>query len=47
MNDVQSNDAKVNKTAMGLFTALTLTIALAYVIQLVKGEAGIGKFLSV
>lgn len=42
-----SNDARVNKTAMSLFTVLTLIIALAYVIQLVKGEAGPEKFIPV
>ncbi|MBR3643627.1 MAG: hypothetical protein IKN57_08975, partial [Parasporobacterium sp.] len=47
MNQEKSNAAYVNKTAMTLFTALTAIISIAYIIQLVKGEADMTKFLSV
>ena len=42
-----SNEERVNKTATVLFTILTVIIALAYVLQLVKGEAGLGLFLPI
>ena len=47
MNQEKSNAAQINKTAMTLFTALTSIICIAYIIQLVKGEADMTKFLSV
>ncbi len=47
MNQEQSNNAYVNKTAMTLFTSLTAIICIAYIIQLIKGEADMTKFLSV
>ena len=45
--NAKSKEANVNKTAMILFTILTSIIGVAYVIQLVKGEAGLNKFLPV
>ena len=47
MEKSKYNEAYVNKTGVILFTALTLIIALAYVIQFVKGEAGLGLFLPI
>ncbi len=47
MTEIRSNEARVNKTAMVLFTALTSIISVAYIIQLIKGEADMVKFLSV
>ncbi|MCR4788622.1 MAG: hypothetical protein K5888_08545 [Lachnospiraceae bacterium] len=47
MHPVQSKEARINKTAMILFTVLTSIISVAYIIQLVKGEASLSKFLFV
>lgn len=47
MENSRSNETIVNKTALILFTVLTSIISLAYVIQLIKGEAGLDKFLPV
>ncbi len=47
MENSRSNEAVVNKTALVLFTVLTSIISVAYIIQLVKGEAGMDKFLPV
>ena len=47
MTETRSNEARVNKTAMVLFTTLTSIISLAYIVQLIKGEADMVKFLSV
>ena len=47
MENSRSNEAVVNKTALVLFTVLTSIISLAYIVQLIKGEAGMGKFLPV
>lgn len=47
MENSRSNEAVANKTALVLFTVLTSIISLAYIIQLVKGEAGMDKFLPV
>ena len=47
MKKERSNETIANKTALVLFTVLTSIIALAYVIQLIKGEAGMEKFLPV
>ncbi len=47
MNKNRSAEAYVNRTVMVLFTVLTSIIAVAYVIQLIKGEADMVKFLSV
>ncbi|MCR4850581.1 MAG: hypothetical protein K5870_04895 [Lachnospiraceae bacterium] len=47
MTETRSNEARVNKTAMVLFTSLTSIICLAYIVQLIKGEADMVKFLSV
>ena len=47
MNNSKSQEAIVNKTAVVLFTILTSIIALAYVVQFIKGEAGLGLFLPV
>ena len=47
MNNNRSNEALVNRTAMTLFTVLTSIIAIAYVIQLTKGEIGTARFLLV
>ena len=47
MNEARSNEARINKTAMVLFTVLTSIISVAYIIQLIKGEAGMEKFLPV
>ena len=38
MEKTRSNEARVNKTAITLFTVLTGIIAVAYLIQLIKGE---------
>ncbi|MBQ8007269.1 MAG: hypothetical protein IJ245_06535, partial [Lachnospiraceae bacterium] len=40
MEKVRSQEEIVNKTAIVLFTVLTSIIAVAYLIQLIKGEAG-------
>ncbi|MCR5508175.1 MAG: hypothetical protein K6F34_05775 [Lachnospiraceae bacterium] len=45
MEKTKSNEALINKTAMILFTVLTSIIAVAYIIQIAKGEIGIGRFL--
>lgn len=47
MEKSRSNEATVNKTALVLFTVLTSIISVAYIIQLIKGEAGMEKFLPV
>ncbi len=47
MEDTRSNEAIANKTALVLFTVLTSIISVAYIIQLIKGEAGMDKFLPV
>ena len=47
MEKTRSNEARVNRTAMILFTVLTSIICLAYIVQLIKGEAGMEKFLPV
>ena len=47
MNNSKSQEAIVNKTAVVLFTILTSIIALAYLVQFIKGEAGLGLFLPV
>ncbi len=47
MEKTRSNEARVNRTAMILFTVLTSIICLAYIVQLIKGEAGMDKFLPV
>lgn len=47
MERTVSNEERVNKTALTAFTVLIVIIALAYVVQLVKGEAGLGLFLPV
>ncbi len=47
MKSTVSNEARVNKMATILFTILTIIIALAYVLQFVKGEAGLGLFLPI
>lgn len=47
MKKDQSNTATVNKTGMILFTVLTLIISLAYIVQFIKGEAGLGLFLPI
>ena len=47
MENTRSNEARVNKTALILFTILTSIISVAYIIQLIKGEAGLGLFLPV
>ncbi|MCR5177955.1 MAG: hypothetical protein K6C95_03115 [Lachnospiraceae bacterium] len=47
MENKRSNEATVNRTAIILFTVLTAIISVAYIIQLLKGEAGMDKFLPV
>ena len=47
MERKQTTEASVNKTGMILFTALICIIDLAYIIQFVKGEAGLGLFLPI
>lgn len=47
MENTRSNEERINRTAMILFTVLTSIISLAYIIQLIKGETGMGKFLAV
>ena len=47
MENTRSNEARVNKTALILFTVLTSIISVAYIIQLIKGEAGPEKFIPV
>ncbi len=47
MERKQSNEATVNKTGMILFTSLICIIDLAYIIQFIKGEAGLGLFLPI
>ena len=47
MENTRSNEARINKTALVLFTVLTSIISVAYIIQLIKGEAGMEKFLPV
>ncbi len=47
MKKDQSNMASINKTGMILFTVLTSIISLAYIVQFIKGEAGLGLFLPV
>ncbi len=47
MENTRSNEARVNHTALILFTVLTSIISIAYIIQLIKGEAGLEKFLPV
>ena len=47
MEKTRSNEARVNRTAMILFTVLTSIICRAYIVQLIKGEAGMEKFLPV
>ena len=45
MEDTRSNEAIANKTALVLFTVLTSIISVAYIIQLIKGEAGMDKIV--
>ena len=47
MERVRSQEEIVNRTAMILFTVLTGIIGAAYIIQFIKGEAGLGLFLPV
>ncbi|MCR4989269.1 MAG: hypothetical protein K6A38_00190 [Lachnospiraceae bacterium] len=47
METTRSNETRVNKTAMTLFTVLTSIICIAYVIQIAKGEITVGRFLAV
>ena len=47
MERKQTTEASVNKTGMILFTVLICIIDLAYIIQFVKGEAGLGLFLPI
>ncbi|MCR5277840.1 MAG: hypothetical protein K6E19_00185 [Lachnospiraceae bacterium] len=47
MERTVSNEERLNKTALILFTVLTSIIALAYVVQLLKGEAGMGLFMPI
>ncbi len=47
MENTRSNEERANRTALILFTVLTSIISLAYILQLVKGEAGLEKFLPV
>ena len=47
MEKTRSNEERVNRTALILFTILTSIISVAYIVQLIKGEAGLEKFLPV
>ncbi|MCR5673606.1 MAG: hypothetical protein K6F87_07830 [Lachnospiraceae bacterium] len=47
MDKERSQQAYVNKTTLILFTVLTGIIALAYIVQFIKGEAGWGLFLPI
>ncbi len=47
MEKTRSNEERVNRTALVLFTILTSIISVAYIVQLIKGEAGLEKFLPV
>ncbi|MCR5733260.1 MAG: hypothetical protein K6G22_01515 [Lachnospiraceae bacterium] len=47
MEKERSQQAYVNKTALILFTVLTGIISVAYIVQFLKGEAGMGLFLPI
>ncbi len=47
MEKQQSNEAYVNKTACTLFTVLISLICIAYLVQFIKGNAGLGLILPI